>query len=1163
MDAPVEDSDVMLQKVSGGLFDVFFAGLPSALREDDGALRYICDRTQIEKLVGLLEPFQESPQLLDPHLPAFLNPLTSAFTAYIAHPPTDEDAAPRGYYTLPVAVSRLLYTIVKIRGPKIISRFLPNQPHLLEPVTSLFALPITGIDGSWELRYVVLLWLSHLLLAPFDLSTISTEPAEGVTHDLSILEGTGLEKLKLPHLSKRLLALGVSYLSSPGNRESDAAALLLIRISLRRDMRSLGLLDAMVAWGVRAMETVEKQAEARTLFLKTGVLALLAGFLAQGDSETVEKFVPTIFDMVTKIQDEEHEEWNSSSVRRLGMKIYRWVASLTLAHPKERDYIEDIIERLLNALGDRDTAVRLGASKSLAVVARKLDPDMAGDVLEAVMSVYEEDVFFDPPIAKPGQRQSKILTAVTAERWHGATLTLATFLRQRAVRSTEVMVRVVECIVEALKFEQRRSTFAVGGNVRDAACYAAWSLARSYTTPELEAAGDIVVLATEFEDGRKIIQLLATELVVAGCLDPLGNVRRASSAALQELVGRHSGYVKHGIPLVQAVDYNAVALRQRSVLTVARQAVELELEYWTAIVFGLVEGWRGVGSSHDEGRRLAATSLGSMCRMKYSDTEDGLHSLWNRRKFILRRILRRIKEEGRDVEIYHGCLLALAEVLDNISDVSGYSEQIGEDILSTLHNDVFAKLKGNELVNPVLRPELTAEATCRLIRSLAHLTRYPDDSDGSPCPTSELPRKTRSLQLWTAILEASLDRSEEAVLKEAVLAAKEVLLKLSLTNRQELLASWCERIENPMYRRTGQILALGQLFDPDQKVRERVDMSRVLDVLVAAAHRTNEVEIRVAAIKAFSAKGWYDFPEAVVDTILDALDDYAVDQRGDVGSWVRSAAITAAKAHLTSHSDLSEEKHWMFLSKIIRIAVEKLDRLRFHAADVLADIVRTTPVDFPKEIQIPRESPEVYFASLLPLLNNPQLREALLEGYMTSAGAGSDSVLRASRRALLQYLAATTTEHRKEIAIALVAVFRRAVDKTDDRITVPLMEVASLLIDTSLLPLAAIGKRMFALTARTHFKTSSVSKLSAANQMYRSLALSAEGEPWKKEVQAKMVTLLLHPFPRVRMDVADALYFIAAEEGKEEVAEEMEGVDWGRSTAELNPVVAKVKAGLC
>ena len=354
--------------------------------------------------------------------------MTSALTAYIDRSSPLSDVEPStsflpspGFYTLPMAVARLLYTLIKIRGPKIISRFFPNQPSLLEPVTSLFSMPTTGVNEMWELRYVLLLWLSHLLLAPFDLSTISTDPPPGTVHDFSPLDG--LKVHGLPYLSKRVLALGIAYLSSSGNRESDAAALLLIRISLRRDMRSLGLLDAMVDWGIGIVSktTNDITEENRSLFLKTGVLAVLAGFLAQGDSSSVQQYVVQIFDLVTQLQV--LEEWTSAGVRRLGMKIYRWVAILTLAQPREEYYVEEIIERLLNALGDRDTAVRFGASKSLAVVARKLDPDMAGDVLEAVMSVYEEDIFFDPPIPKPGQRQVKVLTAVTPERWHGATLT--------------------------------------------------------------------------------------------------------------------------------------------------------------------------------------------------------------------------------------------------------------------------------------------------------------------------------------------------------------------------------------------------------------------------------------------------------------------------------------------------------------------------------------------------------------------------------------------------------------------------------------------------------------------------------------------------------------------------------------------------------------------
>jgi hypothetical protein len=1065
--------------------------------------------------------------------------------AKFTFPPSDS-------YGLPVAVSRIIYTLVKIRGHKIISRFLPNQPVLLESVTSLFySSRAIGIDTSWELRYIVLLWLSHLLLAPFDLITISIED-HAVVEDLSILDGTGLVLPGLPHLSRRLLALGLKYLSSPGNRESDAAALLLLRISLRVDMRKLGLLDTMVAWGTRVVsEASEDPVNAQnSLFLKTGVLAVLAGFLAQGESNVVQKFVPGIFQLVSGLQDDDQEEWTSAGVRRLGMKIYRWVATLTLTHPSGEDYTEDIIERLLNALGDRDTAVRFGASKSLAVVARNLDPDMAGDVLEAVMGVYEEDLFFDPPIASPGQKHKrrKVLTAVSPEKWHGATLTLATFLRQRAVRSTDVMARVVECIIEALSFEQRRSTFAVGGNVRDAACYAAWSLARSYSTTELDEAGDIVVAVTQFEEGRKVIQLLATELVVAGSLDPLGNVRRAASASLQELVGRHSGCVHEGITLVQTVDYNAVALRRRSVVQVAHNAALLGEEYWKGLVYGLATGWRGIGGSDDDGRKLAATSLRAMVEVSYpSGAKD---SIYIRGKFVLRAVLERTLAEGQQhVEIYHGCLWALAEVLDGLRPLHGGKIPILDNQdKQALHCDIFSKLKGHEFINPVLRPELTAEATSRVVRSLAIDT--PDILE----PNSS------SWRLWTAILEASLDRPEDSVLDQAVPAAKALLEKLSSLNRHLLVDDWCVKIMDPGYRRRGHILVLGEVLADVSN--DTIDLHKVTKTLISAACRAGMVEIRVAGVKALGRVTVSD--RMVLKTIVDALDDYAIELRGDVGSWVRSEAITAILTHWerSRFESIPDDLKWEFMAKLVRLSAEKLDRLRLQAGEALLTISPILQQDIFSSTdlaQLSQWSPEEYFTHLVPILTIPRLREPFLEGYVTSASSGSDSVLKASRHALLHHLSNTAFPITEE----LLAIFRRAVDAPSDRIVQPLLDILFLLLDTSLLPLTATwSKKLFFLVQKAHFKSTSIPKLTAAVKVYRSLALVEGASAVKAEVVKKLVGMLMHPFPRVRMEAADAVYLLTAEGGGMGVAEVMERVDWGASTKVTKEEVMKVKEGL-
>lgn len=886
-----------------------------------------------------IEPFQESPQLLDPHLQSYLTPLTSVFLARLPPRPPPLSAPspssplsslsprPPSPSTLhpPIAIhdaiAKLLYTLCKIRGPKIISRFLPNEPRWLESLCVFAASETPG--RSWELRYILLLWLSHLLLTPFDLSTISD-----ASHSIVVLPAQLAQLPGLPGLSRRLLALAITHLSSPGNRESDAASLLLVRLCLRKDMRALGLLSAVVVWCLHLFTPGAAQGtttSTSTLFLKTAVLRALAGILAQGDRDVVAPFAPDIFALAVALEagDGDGDEWNSANVRRLGMKIYRWVGILSLApeggdsseNSESSNTAEDIIERLLSSLGDKDTAVRFGASKSLAVISRKLPPDLAGDVLDAVMGIYDEDVFHH------GNR--KMLSAVTAEKWHGATLTLATFLRQRAVRSTHVLERVVHCIVDSLRFEQRRATFALGGNVRDAACYAAWSLARSYSTAELLAVGDI--------DGHgNVQQLLATELAVAGCLDPLGNIRRAASAAMQELIGRHPNTIIEGIRVVQVVDYNAVALRRRSVITVAGEVARLAEVYWTAITEGVVDGWRGVGSSDLDGRKLSGQGLGEVVVLSLpGDNEEARN---RRAQKVVSSLIHRIRTEGKsDVEIWHGGTWALSEVLDRLSTLTSASPLLTPAETTPLLESVFEKLGGKEFLNPILRPELTSESASRLVSALS-------SSSTLLVQQGQIPIKT--LRLWTAIVEASLDRNDDSVLEQAVPAAKSFFRILSEKNRQRIIDSWRRRTTSG--RKRGYVLALGEVLDfvyIDEALRPTV-----IKTLIAAAERLGEIELRVAGIRALGSgvivkEGLQD--PAVAAVVLKALDDYEVDSRGDVGSWARAEGIKVVFENWGGEGlrgDVNGDVEWEVVNRIVRLSVERLDRVRTRACEALLKI---------------------------------------------------------------------------------------------------------------------------------------------------------------------------------------------------------------------------------
>jgi hypothetical protein len=136
-------------------------------------------------------------------------------------------------YPLPRAICRLLYTFCKVRGVKVISRFLNNEPKYLDPMLRAFiewdALAVGESYGEnprqlvWEERYVMLIWLSHLLLAPFDLSSLSSDDIPVPFDNLGQIKPLPAHA---PMVAKSLLSVTLKYVNVPG-KEREAATLCL------------------------------------------------------------------------------------------------------------------------------------------------------------------------------------------------------------------------------------------------------------------------------------------------------------------------------------------------------------------------------------------------------------------------------------------------------------------------------------------------------------------------------------------------------------------------------------------------------------------------------------------------------------------------------------------------------------------------------------------------------------------------------------------------------------------------------------------------------------------------------------------------------------------------------------------------------------------------
>ena len=855
------------------------------------------------------------------------------------------------------AASTLLYMFCKVRGEKVTVGFFNNEPKYLEPLLSAMerAARDTNTESedpslirvNWKERYVLLLWLSHLLLAPFDLASISTFEAETDQQ----LKGLSLPE-ELPGIPKRIIPICLIYIKT-ATRERNAAAALLVRMCLRPDMRKIGLLDSLANWGLDYFnQPVSRDSSA--LHESLGMLYFLSGLIASGNKNEIGQYVPGIFHACQAIiQEDVHEYLQTSAIaRKLIIKIFRNIVVLVLQSDVNGldtgTVLEDVIGYVLESLADGDSPVRTAASKALSVIALQLDSDMATEVFEAILDSLAEDVLWEG--------DTRNLSAVNPLRWHGLTLTLAHLLYRRALPS-EKLPEILNALLLALTFEQRSATgSSIGTSVRDSANFGIWAISRRYTTDELSAVETSTIRAThQSSHNLSVMQMLAMELLQSACLDPVGNIRRGSSAALQELIGRHPNMVAEGIPLVQRVDYHAVGLRERALCEVAIQAAALNQLYWDAIFYGL-QGWRGIGSVDSSSRIFAANAIRLLSSLqKYSNIQG-----------MVQTILTCLENTGqREIEERHGMLLSLAAVITTgTNQFSPWSrgpmtaEELTEQSVLDLQFLSEIALQFRRIVpndeesyrSPILRPELTATAVLTLITALC-------DAEQAYMRLSGTTHVCTAFGDMLPFLELCIRRRDIGVLERIPLALRKFAGFFGNTSPMSVESrakSWIEPLNRESLtnnRSAGLVIALGTLYLT--LLKSRLACANILETIVARCTADTTIEARVVALQSLTIilQDLTRIPEAtsnelpkdeysstlraIASAVSGALNDYTINERGDIGSLVRLQALDVAEL-VWGFKDVVTEEQWDSISgSALRLSYEKLDKVRLRAARCL------------------------------------------------------------------------------------------------------------------------------------------------------------------------------------------------------------------------------------
>uniref|UniRef100_A0A671T6A5 Tubulin-specific chaperone D n=1 Tax=Sinocyclocheilus anshuiensis TaxID=1608454 RepID=A0A671T6A5_9TELE len=1070
----------------------------------------------IEKFVVIMDRYQEQPHLLDPHLEWMLNMLLEMIRNEKSPPPMVH------------LCFKFLYIISKVRGYKIFMQLFPHEVSDVQPVLDLLCRQDPKDTETWETRYILLLWLSMTCLIPFDLSRLdghlSTDPG-----------------LNRESIMDRILAVAKSFLRV-SDKSRDAASVLVSKFVTRPDVKQKRLGD-FLDWCLTTISQTSEVTMEGTVTLD-GALQSLAQLFKHGKRDDFLQYAPTVLQCLNQ---KRIAESNQATLRKLGVKVVQRLG-LTFLKPRlakwryqrgsrslavnlaqssvtesveatkpdlesvsqEEDYdipeeVENIIEQLLVGLKDKETIVRWSSAKGIGRVTGRLPKQLADDVVESVLECFSFQE--------------------TDNAWHGGCLALAE-LGRRGLLLPSRLSDVVPLIIKALTYDEKRGACSLGSNVRDAACYVCWAFARAYEPNEL----------------KPYVNQIASALVIATVFDRNITCRKAASVNILS----PQGTFPHGIDILTAADYFTVGNLNNCYLTISVYIAGFE-EYTKPLIDHLVamkvNHWDGVI------RELAT---------------KGLHNLTIQApEYMANTVLPQLlpMATGMDLHRRHGAILACAEITHALYELATQNNRLHPWVTDFLSSDTIEGLKN--IHQKVCRISLLF---CCLIEKLS-LSKMPFKDD--PVITGWqwlIDDSLKNLHLFSSgarrgIQDAALSalaalclqyyqvepgvadvemqgtgNADQALmgvfLGVHILLAINCLFTSICCHTDQLVSQYLLALESPeVLMRCGCTLALGSL--PPFMIRGKLQkilpgLQATCKVVQKAASLT---EARRDAATAMSqvcvavgvcAQGSPDRVlcegniRPVYEALLGCMNDYSTDSRGDVGAWVRAAAMSSLMdvTLLLTVISLIFCSVQRMMCCLAQQAAEKIDRYRAHAGTVFLRLLHSTDPAVP---HIPHREE---LLSIFPLL--------IVSCLKTQAFRVLRLSVRYSSQSLFEYLKGIQQDATvlQQFGDTLLRIFRD--NLRNDRVSVPLLKMVDQILANGCFDRFASEEshpfcvELLAICKEEIRKSKDVQKLLSCIAVFCGM-VQFKGDV-REKVLVQLLMLLCHPFPVIRKMTASQVY---------------------------------------
>jgi tubulin-specific chaperone D len=299
--------------------------------------------------------------------------------------------------------------------------------------------------------------------------------------------------------------------------------------------------------------------------------------------------------------------------------------------------------------------------------------------------------------------------------------------------------------------------------------------------------------------------------------------------------------------------------------------------------------------------------------------------------------------------------------------------------------------------------------------------------------------------------------------------------------------------------------------------------------------------------------------------IVDALQDYSVDERGDIGSWVRIEALKSimqlvhvASKQRASHAEAVKQvfgtRHvsHVMLGRVLKQAVERIDSVRTVAVECLAVLLhdeQSLLLALPRPIiairdklyQQPREALDVQsrpspeptahleglenFQAMTQWLTVDSLRLEVLQGFAMSINAMTKSISEQATLALVAFIEAHAhnTNLLRDVLYDVVQLCQQTLQRTDKvasaSITCALLQTLAVLINHTWQLLMTVDERWNAVCgvaskALAHAAGDIAKTMRTIELLCAIVAHTSATHAFTQAMQS-ICKLLQHPYPLV------------------------------------------------